>query len=95
MIFHIVSCLAGLFGKLHFLKTLKLSIEVVTLSWVILNMPEARQYVGLELKIAISKEPNDGTTLDFFDVFLFEKNGYKRASFQCGGAAIYRQGCYR
>lgn len=40
------------------------------------NVSKARQCVWLELKISVSKEPNDGVAPDLFEVSLFKENRF-------------------
>lgn len=69
-VFHAAPGAAGLFGKVDFPGTAILRMQVAVPPVLVTDMAEARQPAGVDARIVVAQQVNDGVAPDGFDLFL-------------------------
>lgn len=72
-VFHAAPGAAGLFGKVHLPVAPILRLQVAVPPVFVTNMAEARQAAGVDLRIVVAQQINDGVAPDLLYLFLFKE----------------------
>lgn len=64
---------ASLFGKVHFSCSTILRMKVAVPPVFVTDMAETRQVAGVDARIVVTQQMNDGVAPDGFYLFLFKK----------------------
>lgn len=72
-VFHAAPGAAGLFGKVYLPGTAILRMQVAVPPVFITDMAETRQAAGVDLRIVVTQQVNDGVAPDGFYLFLFKE----------------------
>jgi len=77
----------GLFGKMHFPGAAILGMQITVPPFFITDMTEARQGAGVDLRVVVAQQVNDGVAPDGLHLFLFKKQLPPGAVFDVEAAA--------
>ncbi len=72
-VFHAAPGTPGLFGEADFPGAAILGMQVAAPPILIKDMAEARQVTGVDVRIVVTQQVNDGATPDLLYVFLFKE----------------------
>jgi len=72
-VFHAAPGATGLFGKVHFPCSTILRMQVAVPPFLVTDMAEAWQGTGVDARIVVTQQVNDGVAPDLFYVFLFKE----------------------
>lgn len=86
-VFHAAPGPAGLFGKMHFPGAAILRMQIAVPPIFITDMAEARQASGVNLRVVVAQQVNDGVAPDLLYLFLFKEQLPPGAVFDVEAAA--------
>ncbi|QIP94515.1 Sea23 (plasmid) [Serratia fonticola] len=86
-VFHAAPGATGLFGKVHFPCSTILRMEVAVPLILVTDMAEARQATGVDARIVVTQQVNDGVAPDLLYLFLFKEQVSPSVVFDIKAAA--------
>ncbi len=86
-VFHTAPGTASLFGEVHFPGAAILGMQVAVPSVFVTDMAETRQGAGIDARIVVAQQVNDGVAPDGFHLFLFKEQRPPDVMFDIEAAA--------